>query len=95
MAVNQQLQAIFDPSYPVPDTIRETITRNVMRPRAQAAFLATLRLMAGPGEQRRSPRDSGRAFGGGASAEPGGAAAGHQRLWPRQPTTSASTRAAW
>ena len=53
MAVKQQIQAIFNPSYPVPDTIRETITRNVMRPRAQAAFLDTLRLMAGPGGQSR------------------------------------------
>lgn len=54
MAVKQQIQAIFDPSYPVPDTIRETIVRNVMRPGAQAAFLATLRQMADPGGQSRS-----------------------------------------
>jgi pimeloyl-ACP methyl ester carboxylesterase len=45
MAVTQQIQALFGPSFIVTDELRQTITRNVMRPGAQAAFLATLRQM--------------------------------------------------
>jgi pimeloyl-ACP methyl ester carboxylesterase len=52
MAVTQQLQAIFDPTYVVPDEVRNTVMRNVMRPGAQAAFLATLRQMSDLGGQR-------------------------------------------
>lgn len=53
MAVKQQIHAIFAPSYTVPDSIRDTIVRNVMRPGAQKAFLATLRLMGGPRGQSK------------------------------------------
>jgi pimeloyl-ACP methyl ester carboxylesterase len=52
MAVTQQLQAIFHPSFVVPDALRDAVQRNVMRPGAQAAFLATLRLMSDLGGQR-------------------------------------------
>ncbi len=52
MAVTQQLQAIFDPSFAIPDEVRKTVQRNVMRPGAQAAFLATLRQMCDLGGQR-------------------------------------------
>lgn len=52
MAVTQQLQAIFHPSFLVPDELRNTVQRNVMRPGAQAAFLATLRQMSDLGGQR-------------------------------------------
>lgn len=51
-AVKQQINAIFDPAYAVPDSVRQTIERNVMRPGAQAAFLATLRQMTDAGGQR-------------------------------------------
>lgn len=54
MAVKQQLQAIFHPSFVVPDTVRATVQRNVMRSGAQAAFLATLRQMSDLGGQRAS-----------------------------------------
>jgi pimeloyl-ACP methyl ester carboxylesterase len=52
MAVTQQIQALFGPSFVVTDELRKTIERNVMRPGAQAAFLATLRLMTDLGGQR-------------------------------------------
>lgn len=52
MAVAQQLKAIFHPSFVVSDEVRKTIERNVMRPGAQAAFLATLRQMSDLGGQR-------------------------------------------
>ncbi|MEP7294994.1 MAG: alpha/beta fold hydrolase [Burkholderiales bacterium] len=52
MAVTQQIQAIFGPSFVVTDELRKTIERNVMRPGAQAAFLATLRQMSDLGGQR-------------------------------------------
>lgn len=52
MAVTQQIQALFGPSFVVTDELRQTITRNVMRPGAQAAFLATLREMSDLGGQR-------------------------------------------
>jgi pimeloyl-ACP methyl ester carboxylesterase len=52
MAVTQQLQAIFHPSFVVPDAVRTTVQRNVMRSGAQAAFLATLRQMSDLGGQR-------------------------------------------
>jgi pimeloyl-ACP methyl ester carboxylesterase len=52
MAVTQQLQAIFHPSFVVTDAVRATVQRNVMRPGAQTAFLATLRLMSDLGGQR-------------------------------------------
>ncbi|MDR7376624.1 pimeloyl-ACP methyl ester carboxylesterase [Rhodoferax ferrireducens] len=54
MAVTQQIQAIFGPSFVVTDELRKTIERNVMRPGAQAAFLATLRRMTDLGGQRAS-----------------------------------------
>jgi pimeloyl-ACP methyl ester carboxylesterase len=53
-AVSQQLQAIFDPSFAIPDEVRKTVVRNVMRPGAQAAFLATLRQMCDWGGQREA-----------------------------------------
>lgn len=52
MAVKQQIQALFGPSFGVSDEQRKTIERNVMRPGAQAAFLATLRQMTDFGGQR-------------------------------------------
>lgn len=52
MAVTQQLQALFGPSFVVTDELRKTVERNVMRPGAQATFLATLRLMTDLGGQR-------------------------------------------
>jgi pimeloyl-ACP methyl ester carboxylesterase len=52
MAVTQQIQALFGPSFDVTDALRKTIERNVMRPGAQSAFLATLRLMTDLGGQR-------------------------------------------
>jgi pimeloyl-ACP methyl ester carboxylesterase len=52
MAVTQQLQAIFHPTFVVSQALRATVTRNVMRPGAQAAFLATLRQMSDLGGQR-------------------------------------------
>jgi pimeloyl-ACP methyl ester carboxylesterase len=52
MAVTQQIQALFGSSFVVTDALRKTIERNVMRPGAQAAFLATLRLMTDLGGQR-------------------------------------------
>jgi pimeloyl-ACP methyl ester carboxylesterase len=52
MAVTQQLQAIFEPSFVIPDEVRQTVERNVMRPGAQAAFLSTLRQMSDLGGQR-------------------------------------------
>ena len=52
MAVTQQIQALFGPSFVVTDDLRKTIERNVMRPGAQAAFLATLRQMTDLGGQR-------------------------------------------
>jgi pimeloyl-ACP methyl ester carboxylesterase len=52
MAVTQQLQAIFHPSFAIPDEVRKTVQRNVMRPGAQAAFLSTLRQMSDLGGQR-------------------------------------------
>jgi pimeloyl-ACP methyl ester carboxylesterase len=52
MAVTQQLKAIFHPSFVVSDEVRKTIERNVRRPGAQAAFLATLRQMSDLGGQR-------------------------------------------
>jgi pimeloyl-ACP methyl ester carboxylesterase len=52
MAVTQQIQALFGSSFVVTDALRMTIERNVMRPGAQAAFLATLRLMTDLGGQR-------------------------------------------
>ncbi|WP_176955060.1 alpha/beta fold hydrolase [Rhodoferax sp. OV413] len=54
MAITQQIQAIFGPSFVVTDELRKTIERNVMRPGAQAAFLATLRRMTDLGGQRAS-----------------------------------------
>ena len=54
MAVGQQLQAIFDPSFAIPDEVRKAVERNVMRPGAQAAFLATLRQMCDWGGQREA-----------------------------------------
>ncbi|MES2943822.1 MAG: alpha/beta fold hydrolase [Pseudomonadota bacterium] len=54
MAVTQQIQALFGPSFVVTDELRKTIERNVMRPGAQAAFLATLRLMTDLSGQRAS-----------------------------------------
>ena len=54
MAVKQQIEAIFDPSYAVPRAVREVIERNVMRPGAQTAFLATLRQMTELGGQREA-----------------------------------------
>ena len=52
MAVTQQLKAIFAPEFVVPEEVRKTVERNVMRPGAQAAFLATLRQMTDLGGQR-------------------------------------------
>lgn len=52
MAVTQQLQAIFHPEFVVSEEVRKTVERNVMRPGAQAAFLATLRQMTDLGGQR-------------------------------------------
>jgi len=52
MAVTQQLQAIFYPEFEVSEELRKTVERNVMRPGAQAAFLATLRQMTDLGGQR-------------------------------------------
>jgi pimeloyl-ACP methyl ester carboxylesterase len=52
MAVTQQIQALFGSSFVVTDSLRKTVERNVMRPGAQAAFLATLRLMTDLGGQR-------------------------------------------
>jgi pimeloyl-ACP methyl ester carboxylesterase len=52
MAVQQQIQAIFGPSFQVSAELRKTIERNVMRPGAQAAFLATLRQITDLGGQR-------------------------------------------
>lgn len=52
MAVTQQLRAIFHPSFVVSDEVRKTVERNVMRPGAQTAFLATLRQMSDLGGQR-------------------------------------------
>lgn len=52
MAIQQQLAAIFHPDYAIPADIRSTIERNVMRPGAQAAFLATLRELTDLGGQR-------------------------------------------
>jgi pimeloyl-ACP methyl ester carboxylesterase len=52
MAVTQQIQALFGSSFVVTEALRKTIERNVMRPGAQAAFLATLRLMTDLGGQR-------------------------------------------
>ena len=52
MAVTQQIQALFGSSFVVTDELRKTVERNVMRPGAQAAFLATLRLMTDLGGQR-------------------------------------------
>lgn len=52
MAVKQQLAAIFHPDYAIPADIRSTVERNVMRPGAQAAFLATLRELTDLGGQR-------------------------------------------
>lgn len=54
MAVTQQIQAIFGPSFVVTDGLRKTIERNVMRPGAQAAFLATVRRLSDLGGQRTS-----------------------------------------
>ena len=54
MAVTQQIQALFGSSFVVTDEVRKTIERNVMRPGAQAAFLATLRQMTDLGGQRAS-----------------------------------------
>lgn len=54
MAVTQQLKAIFHPAFVVPEYVRKTVERNVMRPGAQAAFLATLRQMSDLGGQRAS-----------------------------------------
>lgn len=54
MAVTQQIQAIFGPSFVVTDGLRKTIERNVMRPGAQAAFLNTVRLLSDLGGQRAS-----------------------------------------
>jgi pimeloyl-ACP methyl ester carboxylesterase len=54
MAVTQQIQALFDSSFVVTDEVRKTIERNVMRPGAQAAFLAILRQMTDLGGQRTS-----------------------------------------
>jgi pimeloyl-ACP methyl ester carboxylesterase len=52
MAVTQQLKAIFHPTFVVSEEVRKTVERNVMRPGAQAAFLATLRQMSDLGGQR-------------------------------------------
>lgn len=52
MAITQQIQALFGSSFVVTDELCKTIGRNVMRPGAQAAFLATLRLMTDLGGQR-------------------------------------------
>ncbi|TXT41127.1 MAG: alpha/beta hydrolase fold protein [Comamonadaceae bacterium] len=52
MAVTQQLKAIFHPEFVVSEDLRKTVERNVMRPGAQAAFLATLRQMSDLGGQR-------------------------------------------
>lgn len=54
MAVKQQIQAIFGPSFVITDELRKTIDRNVMRPGAQGAFLATLQQMTDLGGQRAS-----------------------------------------
>lgn len=54
MAITQQIQAIFGPSFVVTDGLRKTIERNVMRPGAQAAFLATVRLLSDLSGQRAS-----------------------------------------
>lgn len=54
MAVKQQIQALFGPSFVITDELRKTIDRNVMRPGAQGAFLATLQQMTDLGGQRAS-----------------------------------------
>lgn len=54
MAVTQQIKAIFHPAFVVSEDLRKTVERNVMRPGAQAAFLATLRQMSDLGGQRAS-----------------------------------------
>lgn len=45
MAVDQQISAIFYEKFEVPESVRKTITRNVMRPAAQEGFLAAVREM--------------------------------------------------
>lgn len=61
MSVKQQIQAIFSPTFDVTDALRTTIERNVMRPGAQDAFLATLRRMTELGGQRASLVSEGQA----------------------------------
>jgi pimeloyl-ACP methyl ester carboxylesterase len=51
MAVAQQIEAIFYHSDAISERSREIITRNVMRPGANKAFLAILRKMTGLGGQ--------------------------------------------
>ncbi len=52
MAVDQQISAIFYEKFEVPESVRKTITRNVMRPGAQEAFLAAVREMSNFSGQR-------------------------------------------
>lgn len=43
--VDMQLQAIFHPTFQVPDAVRAIVHRNVFRPGAQEAFVHTLKAM--------------------------------------------------
>ncbi len=54
MAYKQQIAAIFAKSYQVTDKMPAVIKRNVSRPGAQAAFLATIRLCTSFGGQSKS-----------------------------------------
>lgn len=57
-AVDQQIAAIFYDQSAVTDSVREIATRNVMRPGAQKAFLATIRQMTSLTGQRRDLVDA-------------------------------------
>jgi 2-hydroxy-6-oxonona-2,4-dienedioate hydrolase len=54
MAYKQQIEAIFAKSYQVTDKMPAVIKRNVSRPGAQAAFLATIRQCTSLGGQSKS-----------------------------------------
>lgn len=58
MTFEQQLKSVFyQPSKSVTPDLRETISRNVMNPELQTAFLKTLRLMTDIGGQRKAMVD--------------------------------------
>jgi len=54
MAVEQQIEVIFYRSDAISERTREVITRNVMRPGANKAFLAILRNMTSLGGQNKA-----------------------------------------